>query len=184
MPRRFSTFQSRPGRCSGCRLLALCLALCSPWGLPAQAQEVSEYGMKAVLFYRLAQFVYWPADEKAPSPLVLCVVGRNPFGGAMAQLNQGGTNVEVRFAPSDPGACHLLFISRSEAGNLDSWLQRADTRRMVTVSDIAGFARSGGMIELPLEGERVGLVINRRAAQLKGFGFNAQLLRLARVIEP
>jgi len=55
---------------------------------------------------------------------------------------------------------------------------------VITVSDIAGFARAGGMIELPLEGERVGIVINRRTAQKKGFEFNAQLLRLARVIEP
>ena len=76
MPRRFFAFQSRFGR-YGRRLLALCLALCHSWSLSVQAQEVSEYGMKAVLFYRLAQFVYWPADEKAPNPLVLCVVGRN-----------------------------------------------------------------------------------------------------------
>ncbi len=53
----------------------------------------------------------------------------------------------------------------------------------MTVSDIPGFARAGGMIELPLEGERVAIVLNRRAAQSRGIEFNAQLLRLARVIE-
>jgi len=78
----------------------------------------------------------------------------------------------------------MIFIPRSEAANLASWLERAAARQMVTVSDIPGFARSGGMIELPLEGERVGIVINRRSAQKRGFEFNAQLLRLARVVEP
>lgn len=140
--------------------------------------------MKAVLFYRLAQFIYWPGEEKAPTPLVLCVVGKNPFGSTLGQLNQGAGQVEVRLAPADPGACHLLFISRSEAGNLESWLARTEGRRIVSVSDIPGFARAGGMIELPLDGERVGIVINRRTAQKKGFEFNAQLLRLARTIEP
>lgn len=53
----------------------------------------------------------------------------------------------------------------------------------MTVSDIPGFARSGGMIELPLEGERIAIVINRRSAQKKAIEFNAQLLRLARVID-
>lgn len=164
----------------GIALWAGLLALL-PW--PAAAQDVSEYGMKAVLFYRLSQFVYWPADERPPMPLVLCVVGKNPFGNSIAQLNEGIGNVEIRLGPSETNGCHLLFISRSETANLDSWLSRTEGRRIVTVSDIAGFARAGGMIELPLDGERVSIVINRRTAQKKGFGFNAQLLRLARMIE-
>ncbi len=170
------------------RRLALALACWLGVSLPlapqAHAQAISEYGMKAVLFYRLSQFVYWPSDEKTPTPLILCIVGKNPFGASVAQLNQGVSGIDVRIAPSDPNACHLLFISRSESGNLESWLSRTEGRRIVTVSDIAGFARAGGMIELPLEGERVGIVINRKTAQKKGFEFNAQLLRLARVIEP
>lgn len=167
-----------------CRLVATLWAFGLVCSLPAGAQEITEYGMKAVLFYRLPQFVYWPTDEKTPSPLVVCVVGKNPFGNALGQLNPGNSQIEIRLSPADPGACHLLFVSRSESGNLDAWLSRTEARQVITVSDINGFARAGGMIELPLEGERVGIVINRRAAQKKGFDFNAQLLRLERVIEP
>lgn len=140
--------------------------------------------MKAVLFYRLSQFIYWPAAEKTPNPLVLCVVGKNPFGSTIGQIDQNSNNIEVRLAPSDPTVCNLLFISRSESANVDAWLKRTDARSVITVSDIVGFARAGGMIELPLDGDRVGIVINRRTAQRKGIEFNAQLLRLARVIEP
>ncbi len=150
----------------------------------ARADEISEYGMKAVLFYRLPQFVYWPNGESEPKPMVLCVVGKNPFGNAFAQLRQNNDNIDLRIAPPDPSSCHLLFISRSESPYLDTWLSRAEARRVLTVSDIPGFARNGGMIELPVEGERVGIVINRRSALRKGFEFNAQLLRLARVINP
>lgn len=163
-------------------IAAVCLALLPMrWAL---AQDVSEYGMKAILFYRLSQFVYWPADSKPPTPLTLCVVGKNPFGSALSQIDQNIATIETRQAPGDLGDCQLLFIPRSEAGNLDSWLNKIENRRLVTVSDIPGFARAGGMIELPLDGERVGIVINRRSAQKKGFEFSAQLLRLARVIEP
>lgn len=160
----------------------LCLGLALPCAV--RAQEVTEYSMKAVLFYRLSQFIYWPEGEKAPNPLILCLVGKNPFGNRIEQLSQSSPGTEVRIGPSDPNACHLLFISRSEAGNLDAWLSRTENRRVVTVSDIPGFARAGGVIELPLEGERVGIVINRRSAQKKGIEFNAQLLRLARTIDP
>ncbi len=159
-------------------LLAL-LAL----GRAAPAQEASEYSLKAVLFVRLAQFVYWPPDKPATPPLKLCVVGRNPFGNALVQADQSSQNIETIFAPGDLGACHLLFIPRSESGALGQWLERSSSRTLVTVSDIPGFARSGGMIELPLEGERVAIVINRRSAQKKAIEFNAQLLRLARVID-
>jgi hypothetical protein len=164
-------------------IAGLCLGTGLSWR-PAQAQGISEYDMKAILFYRLSQFVYWPADNKPPTPLTLCVVGKNPFGSALNQIDQSIATVETRQSPSDLAACQLLFIPRSEAGNLDAWLSKTENRRLVTVSDIPGFARAGGMIELPLEGERVGIVINRRSARKTGFEFNAQLLRLARVIEP
>lgn len=151
---------------------------------PALAQDVSEYGMKAVLFYRLSQFVYWPGAQAAPRPTVLCVVGRNPFGNALGQIDSSSSDITVRLAPADLGACHLLFIPRSEAASLNSWLERISGRQILSVSDLPGFARAGGMIELPLEGERIGIVLNRSAARGKGFEFNAQLLRLARVIDP
>ena len=169
------------------RLAASWLLACSWLVLQAGqvcADEISEYGMKAVLFYRLPQFVYWPSGEPEPKPMALCIIGKNPFGNAIGQLKQGNDNIELRLSPAEIGSCNLLFISRSESANLDAWLNRADSRRILTVSDIPGFARSGGMIELPVEGERIGIVINRRSAMRKGFEFNAQLLRLARVINP
>ncbi|PKO30973.1 MAG: DUF4154 domain-containing protein [Betaproteobacteria bacterium HGW-Betaproteobacteria-7] len=164
-------------------LLALLLSSAA-LASPAQAQDVSEYGMKAVLFYRLSQFVYWPGAQPAPRPTILCVVGRNPFGNALNQIDASSGEVLIRIAPADLSACHLVFIPRSEASNLSSWLERAAAKQLITVSDLPGFARAGGMIELPLESERIGIVLNRSAAQGKGFEFNAQLLRLARVIDP
>lgn len=176
MSRLLRPFRTLPARGL---LLALGLGLLGP---AARAEEVSEYSMKAVLFYRLAQFVYWPGGETAPKPTILCVVGKNPFGPAISQLKQAGDGTELRIAPMDTTPCHLLFIARSESASLDSWLSRSEGRRMVTISDIPGFAKAGGMIELPLDGERVGILINRASAAKKGIDFNAQLLRLAKVV--
>lgn len=166
-------------------LLGLRLCLCLGCALPlgTRGEEISEYGMKAVLFYRLSQFIYWPEQNMPPSPAILCVVGKNPFGATITQIDQNTSAIEVRVAPTDLGSCNLLFISRSESSNLDNWLKRIEGINAVSVSDIPGFARNGGMIELPLEGERIGIVINRRSAQRKNIEFKAQLLRLARIIE-
>lgn len=148
---------------------------------------MSEYGLKAVLLFKLPQFVYWPQSDKPPAAPVLCVLGSNPFGGLLQQLvRNAGSQAEVRNLQNITaiGGCDMLFISRSESGQVDSLLQRPEIRRAVTVSDIPGFARAGGMVELTLMGDTVGLALNRKSAQRNGFDFNAQLLRLAQKIEP
>lgn len=166
-------------------LLAFFLALSAS---SVQAQSgVSEYGLKAVLLFKLPQFAYWPQSEQPPAAPTLCVLGSNPFGGLLQQLarNAGGQG-DVRMLDSRAaiGGCDVLFISRSESAQIDSLLQRPEIRRTLTVSDIPGFARGGGMVELVLTGETVGVALNRKAAQRNGFDFNAQLLRLAQKVEP
>lgn len=160
--------------------------------LPAHAQGavVSEYAVKSTLLFRLPQFVYRP--DQAREPLIdICLLGSNPFGGALerlAQLPIDGRAVRYLKAANAAEAttCAYVFISRSEAGNLDAILRRLAGSPVVTVSDIEGFARAGGMVEFALggEGAAVNILINRRAAQRQNIEFNAQLLRLARVVEP
>ena len=81
--------------------------------------------MKAVLFFRLSQFVYWPGQNGAPKPTVFCVAGDdNPFGGALAQIDKGNPSIEMRTTSGDLAGCHLLFIPRAEAAALPGWLAR------------------------------------------------------------
>lgn len=79
-----------------------------------------------------------------------------------------------------------MFISRSESFNLGEVLKKIVKPSLVTVSDIEGFARAGGMVEFALsdKGAGVSILINRKAAQKQDIEFNAQLLRLAIVVEP
>jgi hypothetical protein len=167
-------------------------ALLAPllFGAPVAAQSgaVSEYAVKSTLLFRLPLFVY-RQGERNPA-FGMCVVGNNPFGGALERLAQEpiqGRPVKVmRLADAgDAAECDLVFISRSEAGGLEAVLRRLNRPSVVTVSDIEGFARAGGMVELALgDGGGVSILVNRKAAQRHSVEFNAQLLRLARVIEP
>lgn len=172
------------------RLLCLLALLSSMAGQPVAAQQaVSEYGMKAVLLFKLPQFVYWPETGKTPPSLMLCLAGDNPFGNVLDRLARdpaGGRQVEIVHlaALGDNVQCDFIFISRSESASVDALLRKLAARRVVTVSDIPGFARAGGMVELTLNDERVGVTLNRRAAQRQGLEFSAQLLRLAKVVEP
>lgn len=149
-----------------------------------------EYAVKSALLFKLPQFVYFP-DASREQPLGICLLGSNPFGGAIEKLARkpiDGREVKYRWLANavEAGGCDLVFISRSESGNLEGILRRLGGRPMVTVSDIDGFARAGGMVELATggEGTTVSIQINRKAARRQDIEFNAQLLRLANVVEP
>lgn len=186
--RVLNLFRASPGLARF--LLALLLWASPALPLHAQGNGVSEYAVKSALLFRLPQFVYRP--DNADDPLMtICLLGSNPFGGALEKLAQApidGRRIWYRKLSSmaEANACDFIFISRSEVANLDNILRVLGRSSVVTVSDIAGFARAGGMVEFALapDGAAVGILINRKAAQKQSIEFNAQLLRLARVVEP
>jgi hypothetical protein len=156
----------------------------------ADTAPVSEHAVKAVLFYKLPQFVYLPSGARGRAA-GLCGLGDHPVIEALEKLPQTATEGRGATYQSVDGInaglrCDFLFIARDEAGNLDTLLHRLRDTSVVTVSDIPGFARAGGMVELAPNPERAGvlILINRKAAQRQGIEFNAQLLRLARIVEP
>lgn len=156
----------------------------------AQGTAVGEYTLKSALLFKLPQFVY-RQDTTRERPLGICLLGSNPFGNTLERLAQLPIDGrEVRYSKlahaGDAATCDFLFISGSEADNLDGILRRLGALPVVTVSDIQGFARAGGMVELAHggEGAAVSILINRKAARRQNIEFNAQLLRLAKVVEP
>src|SRR6185295_556777 len=58
-----------------------------------QAQSVSDTQVKAAFLYNFAKFVEWPADAfpDSGSPIVIGVVGNDPFGGTLDQTTSGKT---------------------------------------------------------------------------------------------
>jgi hypothetical protein len=155
----------------------------------AETQAVSANAIKAVLFYKLPQFVYLPDEDKSRA-LVICALGNHPIDSLLEKLARTPVNGRTaEFQRIDSAAeakeCDFVFITRDAAADIDIILRRLNARGVVTVSDIPDFARSGGMVELSENQAKAGIqiVINRKAAQSKGIDFNAQLLRLAKIVE-
>lgn len=176
------------------RMFVAALLASLAWAAPlfalAESGPVSEQALKAVLFFKLPLFVY-RAPVANSGRVGICTLGKTPLDEALNGLPNtlmDGRRVDFRTLrdAADAGDCEFLFIGRSEAGQLDKVLRRLDGRRLVTVSDLEGFAQAGGMVEFAVRGDGSGvqLLINRKAAQRQGVEFNAQLLRLARVVEP
>ena len=134
-----------------------------------------------------AKFVEWPetAFANAQAPVVIAVVGRDPFGRLLDEgvrdKTAGGRPIVVRRWDRLPAKepVHMVFLARGEGKRLTEVLETAAGRAALTVSDLDGFARAGGMIELRLQDQRVGFEVNLPAAQRVGLRISSRLLKLA-----
>jgi hypothetical protein len=171
-------------------LLAAALLAAAP-GPAARADDlhVEEYKVKAAFLYNFVKFVEWPdaAFEDPGSPFVLAVLGTDPFGSHLDDL-QGktvkGRPIVVRRAASLQalGAFHVLFVPSAGTTDLGTVLSAAEGKGALTVGDGLGFRARGGMIELVRDGDRVGFEVSLDAARRAGLTISSKLLNLAKVV--
>ncbi|MEW6322185.1 MAG: YfiR family protein [Acidobacteriota bacterium] len=173
---------------------ALGLLLLLPAGLSARAGVqggADEYQVKAAFLYQFTRFVEWPADAFADrkAPVVLCLAGTDPFGDLLDGQLAGKTAGErpfriVRLAAGAPPACHILFVGASERERTARWLDAHAGRPVLTIGDMSGFARDGGVANFVVESSRVRFEFNTAAADRARLKVSSKLLALARVVQP
>jgi hypothetical protein len=168
---------------------ALLLAVATLMSAGAWALASSEYQLKAVFLFNFAQFVEWPPDafDEAASSLNICVAGNDPFGPELEAVMQGEriggrplaierlTNVDA--APS----CHLLYVNQPEQ-QLRETLQKLKGRPVLTVGETQEFTNSGGMIRFNMDGKKIRLVINPKAADEAQLRLSSKLLRSSELV--
>ena len=153
---------------------------------PALAAPTAQQ-VEAVFLFYFSQFVGWPpsAFPGPQSPIVIGVLGNDPFGGALDEAVAGervnGRPVVVQRLRSvdEASGCQILYISSSEAAQLPQILGALKGHNILTVSDAGRFAQSGGMIRFVLIDSHVRLRINAHAAQAAGLTLSSKLLRVA-----
>jgi YfiR/HmsC-like len=165
---------------------------------PASADDdedkaIKEYEVKAAFLYNFVKFVTWPGDHalELTHAANICILGDNPFGAALNQFKHASSaqlalNVKVNISDSVIPSCHILFISRSEEKRLSSLLAFVHSYPILTVSEIKGFADSGGIIEMVktektiglFSNNRINLRINLKHAEAEGLHIDAQLLEI------
>jgi hypothetical protein len=170
-----------------CLLAVACLVLASA-ALPSTDDK--EYQLKAAYLYNFALFTEWPASrfEEEDSPIVLGVVGEDPFGPLLerefAEQRVGKRPFEIcRFeSTGDLGECHLLFVSRSEEDELAAIAKRCRAENILSVSEIPGFVEQGGVIGFYLADKRIRFEIHIDEARRHGVKISSKLLTLAKVV--
>jgi hypothetical protein len=175
---------------AGRLLFALAAAVMLPAVAAAQSGEPSEYEVKAAFLFNFTKFVEWPDSsfDSPHAPIVIGIVGDDPFGESLVRLvagqkAQGRAIAIIKYRHSDDlRRCQILFISASERSRSAQILASLQETGVLTVSDIDGFAKIGGAVQLVIEENRVRFVVNLDAATQNKLRVSAKLLALARVI--
>lgn len=127
---------------------SLCLA-------NTEENSIQEYQIKAVYLFNFALFFTWPDYTfKHPNqPFRICILGRNPYGIDL-QLVVENETLEGHQVIVQPirsvyrsQRCQILFVSKSEQSRLANIFDYIQRYPILSVSDIKGFAKQGGMIQ-------------------------------------
>lgn len=178
--------QAAPWLAIGLAVLLAAGAAAPASGNPIEGEEAK---VKSAFLYNFTKFVAWPdaAFPNARAPFVIGVLGNDSFGDAIGALEKKAVNgrpiVVHRVNTMDTlESCQLLFVASSAGPRLPEILRAAHARNILTVGDTRRFASRGCIIELVIDGGRLGFEINFDSARQAGLTISSKLLSLAKVI--
>ena len=149
------------------------------------AFAATDYEIKAAYLYNFVKFVHWNKTSQAENKILnLCILGDHPFRSVLSPLkNKTVQNRKLNITYLDKGneieSCQIVYVSESERKNLHTILAMAKSLGILTVSDIKGFAREGGIIGFLLVGNVIRFEINLGEAQQADIKISSKLLEIA-----
>jgi hypothetical protein len=174
------------------RLASACIAFAAvtaalPPASAAPLQESREHQLKSAYLLNFLKFVEWPPAALSDA-LTVCFASADPIHDALVagieDKRVGPRRLILRrLQPAEnAGGCNVLYVDAAAPAN-DSRLAAVRNLPVLTVSDAAGFARNGGMIELFTDSNRLRFNVNVDTAQDAGLRISANLLQLAAAVE-
>jgi len=159
--------------------------LAQAFSCPA-ADPSLEYKVKAVCILNTARFVEWPPSsfKNASAPFVIGVLGDNPFGGLLEEAVKNETvrrrPIVVRQVKLENAAdqCQILFVCRSEKDRLPAIFGAVGKAPVLTISELEGFTKAGGVLALALEGGKIRFDLNPAPARAADLRIEPQFLLL------
>jgi uncharacterized protein DUF4154 len=157
----------------------------------AASAPAPEYLIKAAYIYNFAMFVEWPVDAflKESSPIVIGILGADPFGPAIDQIVQ---DKKIDKRPlvvkrlhwgQEFKDCHILFISTAETARVAEVVNQLKAFPTLLVAESPGLSKQGATINFVVEDNKVRCEVNVDAAKRAGLSISSKLLNLAKVIK-
>lgn len=173
-----------------CRRGALAAVFTFVCALPAMADGSLEYAVKGAYLYKFLPFVTWPASAFAApnSPIAICIVGHDPFGGALdkavaeQRIDAHPMTVQRIAIGGDLSSCQVVFLGIDDPRIEADTAHALDGKPVLTVTDSK--AAQPGVIGFVVEQNHVRFDIDDAAAARDGLVISSKLLGLARTVKP
>ena len=148
-------------------------------------------------------------NQTSANPMIIGVLGLNPFDSAFQlildkevrgrkihiveissyhlyyEASQDKANAFAAYQAQYQdiiGACNVLFICDSEHDYIEELLSLTSGHGILTISDLVGFAKRGGIIGFVEDNNKIRFEINLDAAQKENIKIRSQLLTLAKEV--
>jgi hypothetical protein len=169
--------------------LLCCLFFFQPPSARGGPVTGTEYDVKAGFIYNFANFVTWPkgAFKDSPGILILCLISDNPETDVLFKLD--GKTVKgrtIKVMTNRQGNCleksHILYFATQNRKIIRKTLKLAKRRGILTIGEIEGFTRMGGIINFFTENNQLRFKVNVDAAKRQGLKLSSQILVSARIV--
>jgi hypothetical protein len=149
----------------------------------------SEYEVKLGFIYNFINFVTWPETvfKSDSDPLVMCIVSDNPSSEVLFKMD--GKRIKqraIKVIAYQEEICltqsHALFFATQDKAFIQQLLDRVKGLSILTIGEVDGFARMGGVINFFEEHNRLRFRVNIDAVQRNALKMSSQLLVSAQII--
>ena len=156
----------------------------------ADGVQLYEKKIQSGLIYNFLKYTEWPKTiGSEDTPFRVCIFGEsdpfeghlNPISGRTAQ--QRKILLQYISTPNNIGDCHLLVVDSRESGKMLQLLGYLKDKSILTISDMEGFAKAGGMIEFAKKNGHIAVNINKSAVDDAHLKINDRMLSLAEVVQ-
>ena len=180
MKMKFSLF-----KLSGSLLLLILLlnsAILNARDLPDKEVKVT-----IAYLYNFIRYVDWPSEtfKSKDSDLTICHHKlQERYLDALSEI-EGKKKDSHRIRTvkySEKNDCQVLF-TQSSLGEQTAVLNTLKDKNTLTISNIEGFAKHQGMIELTKSGKKIRFTVNKTAVIKSRLKVSSKLMRLATVVE-
>lgn len=152
--------------------------------------EQPEFVVKTAFIYNFLKFTQWPNNTfaKPESPIVVCTIGSDPYGGALdvltsKHIDSHPITLERSVSASALGACNAVIGGGQGPSQTLAAMGTLKTRPVLTIGDSADFVNAGGVIGLVNVDRQIRFQINVAALHRSGLSISSQLLKIAILVD-
>lgn len=167
-----------------------CLALLPTHVLSSEPVKVQSSDLKSVYIFNFIRFTDWPAEhlQRFGKGITLNVLYDQKIHDVLQEIaaRPVGQKYDLKLQSCKEVSClqnsSVLYIGESDRGHFEQLLKLVDGYPVLTISDVSGFAKQGGMIEIKHHNKKLTFVVNLQAVKRAGLYISAQLLQLGEVV--